>query len=804
MQSNNLIQNYFLAAYRSLTKDKVNLVLTILGLSFGLCASLLVIIYAINESSYDKFQPNSETTYRVVQHHVPSSSDYPLTTPRADQHIRKIPGVEDVFTLIRTQWIFNSKVKIGDMFFNLDHLQGAPENINDFVKIETIDGDLVKVLAEPDYIALSESEANRLYGTTDAVGKTMLFVKYDVTLTVGAVFKDLPDNTHFAIESMLSSKPYMRARGNHSFTYIRMSENADKDLIEKELTRIYAELWSWDPKELTFYLQPMLDIHLDDNLMNDMKFGGSKQSLNIAIVLSLLLLLISSFNYINMSVAQAGMRAKEVGVRKVLGASRRQIITQFLSESVAIVIIATLIASCLVELLLPEFSNLVSRDLTIDDWLVYAVCVVLGAVLVGVASGLYPALFISSYNTRQVLSGDLQRGKTAVTVRKILMIFQSGFSIALIIGAITLYSQVNFLKDLPVNYEKENRLRITDAPEQLIYSPESAALFNDMMQIEGVISATPADFELTKSTYAGISNVLISGVDSFTNEVAYGGVGFDAVKTLGLTLITGRDFTRDHASDWFNPETNSASILIPESLLTAAGYENPEQALGKVWQFNAGRVNDLQGRVVGVFKDVKIGSSKERSLPVVFAAGLPASGVNSVVINVVDSRDPLLLQRLTQFIKTRLDVNPVNIEVVSDKYEMIYREENNLTRLVTIFSMLAVFLTCVGMFGLTAFNTQRRSREVAIRKVLGASRMSLVKLLTKEALVLSLVSVILSFPCAFWAVDSWLSHYNDRISQSPWIYLFSLVTVLTITWMTISYIAFKTASSRPSNVLRAE
>lgn len=776
------------------------MVLTIVGLALGFAAATLVALYVYHESRYDNYQPNVERTYRVTQHHVPTGDDFPLMTPRAEQYLKKIAGVEDAFFLIRTQSLFNSVMKVGDSYFKLKNLYAATPNINDFMRIEVLHGDLNKVLKEADYLALSESESIRIFGNTDSVGQTVLFEQYNVTLTIGAVFKDLTHDTHFAVSSLLSAEPFLNSKGSHSYTYLRLAESTDISQVESEITKILADIWKWNPKDLQFYLRPLLDIHLTPNL-NDMKKGGSFKTLSIAIVLTLLLLVISSINYINMSIAQAGLRAKEVGIRKVLGATRLQLVLQFLSESILVAMIAAFLACVLVKFSLPQFNELVGRKIEIDNWGDLILYEISTTAILGILSGLYPALFISSLRTKRVLSGDMQKGKTANLVRQILMTFQAGLSIALIIGSAELYTQLNYLNNLPVNYERSSQIKVLDPPGDLIYSDNRGELFNDLARIEGVVSATPADFAPTKATYAGISDVRISGVDSFTNEVAFGGVGFDAVKTLGLELVAGRDFSSQYLADWYNSETNSASIMIPESLLNSAGYSSAEDALGQQWVFSAGGSQNIKGTIVAVFRDIKIGSARGQSLPVVLTCGLSGSGVNSIVIKVDNPYSPTVQADIVEFMESRFNMNPVELEVMEQLYNSLYDEENRLLSMVAIFSAFAVLLTCVGIFGLAAFSAQRRRREVAVRKVLGASRVSLVALLSKETLILVTASLFIAYPLAYLVLDDWLNRFTYRIDQSFSFYVGAFVFVLFITCLTISVIAFRTASERPSSVL---
>ena len=799
-----LFANYIVSAVRSLARHKMNLVLTIIGLSIGLAATLMMALFTLNETSYDKFQPDAKQTYRVVSQHLPTGGQFPLTTPRGGPHFKKVAGVFDVMTLIKADWMIGNKVQIGSEYLKLNNFIAASEQLTEFISINVLHGDLTMALTQPDKIALSAAEAMRLFGIENAVGKTFLLVDSNQTMEVSAIFADFPTNSHYAMQSIVSAKRFMGVIGKIAHTYIKLDKGANINAVEVAVTEILNRFWRDESNEIAYYLQPLLDIHLAPNFNTDMKIGGSAKTVFISIALSVLLLLISSFNYINMSIAQAGIRAKEVGVRKVLGATKSQLVLQFLTESVVIALISALLACGIVELLLPAFNQLVGRELVIDSWSQYISGIAGVTVFIGIASGLYPALFISSFSVHRVLSGDFGRGKTAIVVRKSLMVVQSALSVSLIIAAISLYLQLNYLQNLAVNYEKDQRIRVLGMPGHGVYSDDSQSLYQDLVNIEGVISATVTDFDLTKSTNAGAFVTSVPGVAEFDQPMGFAGVGFNAVKTLGLQLVAGRDFSTQYQSDWFNEAQATVAIIIPESVLHTAGYQNAEQAIGQVWQFGAGGQQNVQGKIVGVIKDIKIGSSRNSAAPILFVCGLPIGGNYSLVLEVEDQYSTEIKQAVIKFIEQRLNVNAVEIELVKNNYLSLYQAENQLVQMVAIFSGLAIFLTCVGMFGLAAFSAQQRSREVAIRKVIGATRFSLVTLLTSESIVLIGFSLLIAFPVSYYFIEQWLNSFNDRISQTIVIYAAAALIVAMVTWLTVATIALRTASVKPSSSLRCE
>ena len=797
-----MLSQYLLTTLRLLKSRKQHFLLNILGLSIGLAASILVALYAIHESGYDHFQPNANNTYRMVFHDNQSGNEYLLSTPKAYEQIKKTSGVEAVFYLLQTKMFTDDKIKLNEQYHQLSANYAVTDNVRDFIALNVTSGDLKQSLTQPNYIALSHSEALKLFGDINVVGQTFIRSKNNERLTVGAIFEDLAANSHFKFSSLTSFAPYKNVRGNVVHAYLRLNDNADINNVASHIIKLIADIWQW--RDNYYYLQPLKSIHLGANFNNDMKPGGSEKTVAISIMLSLLLLLISCFNYINMSIAQAGARAKEVGVRKVLGANKLQLILQFLAESILVVLFATLIACALVELFLPSFNQLVGREILMNGWLQSLLPLFVGVLFLGILSGIYPAFFIASFNVKRVLSGDFKRGKTATTVRKSLMVCQCALSISLIIAVLSLSQQLNLLNNLPVNYQKSQRLVISDAPGNRLYDINDLSIYQSLQSLPSVSAVTPSDFYLTDSSNAGFFIDSIAGVASLNTSMAYGGVGFDAVAALGLELIAGRDFSEQYQSDWYNREALTASIIIPESSLKLTGYATADEAIGKTWIFSAGPAAKVSGKIVGVIKDVKVGSVRHTGAPLVFVCGLPIGGVYSLVIKTNGLITFEMKANIANLVGEKLNMSPVEIQTVSANYAKLYLEETRLVNMVTVFCYLAIFLTCIGMFGLAVFSAQLRSKEVAIRKVIGASSSSIITLLSKESLALVIFGIVIAFPVSYFLIDSWLNNFNVRISQSVLVYVVAAFAVIAVTQLTIFMVAYRTANIRPASVLRSE
>ncbi|MDR7123087.1 ABC transporter permease [Rheinheimera soli] len=812
-----LIINYAKSGIRALTRHKLFLLLNFIGLSVGIATTILVSAYTMNEMSYDKFHPNAKRIYRVMELAVDSDRKYSMSSPRGLQYYQKIPGVEAQAALVKGDWLIETKVEHKGNHLRLQDVYAGTSNILDFFAITTIEGDLTKALKEPDKIALSKSEATRFFGSNSALGQVL--VAGDHSWTVVGVFEDLPANTHLNIKALITSKPYEELMGKLSYSYILLSESADVKQVSVSITKFMTELWNSTGVE--FYLQPLLNIHLDPNLKEEMKVGGSHLVVSLSLILSLLLIFIVSFSSINMNIARAGERATEVGIRKTIGATRFQLITQFLMESVGLYLLSGVLACLIAKLFLNDFNLLIGRVLDLEVIGITGIYIVVFCIFLGILSGLYPAVFISAFNTKRVLSGDLSRGNTAIILRKVVLVFQAAISIGFVVGTLILYNQLSFLNSLPTNYERAERIQVTETnPSKLFfhesfaygdhyelpleelertYRASSRALFDDLKKIDGVLGATPTDFDLTRHLNAGVRNFTIQGVETFPQVFGYGAVGYSAAEVLGLNLVAGRDFNKD--SDLFNSINKTLSILIPESMVNLAGFASPQDAVGKTAHFPAGPFEMVTGTIVGVFKDIKLSSIKEDSFPMIFGCGLSWAQSANLVLHVAEDNADVR-QKVTSLLEPRLQNFPLTIESMKHNYEVIYQEDNNLSRLVFTFATLIVTLSTIGLFGLCAFTASQRRKEIALRKVLGASKLSILVLLAKEHVVISIIGMLIVSPIAYHLIERWLSIFNERVEQSVLIYFSAILIVITITIATIYAIVDRVMRVRPGKVLR--
>ncbi|WP_440903587.1 FtsX-like permease family protein [Catenovulum sp. SX2] len=800
-----MLSNYLLTAFRSIDKNKRHFLLNLAGLSIGFAAAILMALYAQHELSYDKQHPDSERTYLA---HADFTS-VGLQTSRTSLFaiagkLQNHSQVEDIFKIMDardSRLSVSTQVQIDGMHHRLNNFYVATSNIVDFIRLERVAGDIRQALTKPDQLVLSKTEAIRLFGTEEVVGRKL--AHEGGLYTIGAVFNDLPNNTHFKFDSLIAMPAEFAATGG-GYTYFKLLPDTNIEEFTQQHIRARNELFPWAAQNsISSKLIKLTDLHLFSFGPVAMKAGGSLLVLQICIALSIILVIIASINFINISVAQSAKRAKEVGVRKALGATQFQLVVQFLSEYLLLAALAALQAFVLVELILPAFNQMMDRQLTLDYGSEFMFGVLGVILLVGLVAGLYPALFIASFSAKRVLSGDLIRGGTAIFVRKLTLCLQSALSVGLIIAAICLYQQMSLIDQLNVGYEKHNRLVVKHLPADVLFNPEQQNILNSIKQLSGVEQVTISNTDLTNDMDYMFEFIWPNGaqVDGVQPSVS---TGYYAVETLGLTLLAGRDFSPEFAGDWFQSDeqnNKTLGIIVTRRMLELAGYQDFAAVLGLQLQV----VNKpIKATIVGVVENVKIGSARQQVLPMSFNLGFNPSSLANIVVKTSDRDVATLNQQISQIVREQLHFTDVTISPVIDDYANAHKNEHQALQMVSVFSVLAIFLTCLGTFGLASFSTLRRQKEIAIRKVLGASRFNLVNLLAKEFLQLSVISIVLACPLTYWLVAKWLANFNERIEQAALVYIFSALIILMITWLTVAVIGLKVASSRPSLVLRYE
>jgi putative ABC transport system permease protein len=802
-----MIVNYFVTALRAIKKDKQHFFLNVSGFSVGIAAAILMALFAQHELSYDKHQPDSERVYLAhtdwtsIGLQAISQSSYSNA-----ETFKNHSQVEDIFRLVKSDDLSrlnlggSKLVQVDGNDYRLNNFYSASTNILDFIALDIIAGDITQALTQPNQLVLSESEALRLFGESLVVGRTLK--NQQGQYTIGAIFKDLAQNSHAQFDSLIHM-PAKFIQEGQGYAYYKLLANTDIASFEQQLTTKLHKSWGQEGSStITMTLINMEDLHLKSNGPFVMKEGGSSTVLQICIALSVMLIVIASINFINLNIAQSAKRAKEVGVRKALGASKWQLVGQFLTESFLVVTLAALIAFTLVETSLPVFNQMVDRQLSLNSGFILSASILILAI--GLLSGLYPALFVASFSAKRVLSGDLVRGATAVFVRKLTLCLQGALSVGLIIAAIFLSQQINLIDNLAVGYEKSSRLVIKELPSEALYTQKNNSLLTSIRNFPGVEQVTLSSIDLTNDIKGSLYLSWPNG-ETLTGPQPTIATGYYAVETLGLTLLAGRDFSPQFSGDWYqidDAKNSTVGVLVSRRMVELAGYPSPESVIGLTLMDTESK---LTAKVVGVIENVKVGSARQQALPISINLGFygPLS-TGHIIIKASNANMAKLRSQVRQLIRQELHLSDVKITTLADDYANAHKNEHRALEMVTIFSLLAIFLSCLGTFGLASFATLRRQKEVAMRKVLGASRLSIVNLLAKEFLLLVAISIVIAYPLSYWLIGDWLANFNERIEQTVWVYVIAAAMITVITWLTVASLAFKAASSRPSLTLRDE
>ncbi|MEH8017222.1 ABC transporter permease [Rheinheimera muenzenbergensis] len=799
-----MLGNYLTTGVRAVLRHKTHLALNLLGLTVGLASALLILLYVSYELGFDKMHPNAGNTYRLEQFFLPLNQRFPISSPAMATLLKDYDPRIDV-TRIN---IGAPAVRLADSSqqLTLEWPQAVDANITDFFHIDVLQGDLAASLAQPNQIALSEHEALRLFGKLSILGQQLQLGEQ--RYTVGAVYR-LPEQSHFQAGSLRRISERVAAAGlasNNVYSYISLPADVDKVALLHRLTEQLNQQAYNGQHMSTLEMRALTDIHLHSALAYEFKVNGSATTVNICLLLAVLLLVIAAINFINMSTARAAMRAKEVGVRKALGASRGQLFVQFMLESLLIACCAGLLAAVAVEWLLPQFNLLVNRPLSLDYAGSFGLILLCSVVSVGLLAGVYPAVFISAFDTKKVLSGDFQRGNTAIWLRKGLLVLQGAITIGLLVASVVLQQQLQLLQSQPTGYQRDARLMVNGIDNKQLFWAGNQNLLQSLQALEGVEAVTIMDMQLT-DTISQAMEVQLPGQteDTALPPVSQLGAGFNIAEAAGLTLLAGRDFSATYQTDWYQTHGDSATaaVIITESLARQAGYSQLQDAIGQQWLL-PGDNPVLRMQVVGVVADIQVGSALKQQQPLIMICGRSPMTYSNILLSMQPQHAVAARTAVQQLLSERLQRQDLQLSWLNDDYNAMYHNQQRQGKVIGIFAGLAIALTCVGLFGLAAFSAEQRSREVAMRKVLGAGRFSLVNLLASEYLRLMAISAVLAIPVTFWALDSWLTEFSVRVSQSPLWYLLAAAVTFAICWCTVAALAWQVAGRKPAMVLRQQ
>ncbi|MEO8770329.1 MAG: ABC transporter permease [Ferruginibacter sp.] len=810
-----MIYNYFKIAFRNLAKYKFISFINLFGLTVGLSCCFLILTFILHELSYDKYQPNANQTYRItrsfkdVQSGVVNlnlSTIAPAFGPLLQNDFKEI--VKMTRTLANGQ----APVRYEDKMYNESNVYAADEKFFDFFKTTVTEGNPQKALTDPYSVMLSEKLAEKYFGKEEPMNKILMInIGSYANFKVTGVYKSFPSNTHFHPEMLVSFNTLndttiygaqnLRTNfGNNAFfTYISLPEQYDPQKLEAQfpafLNRNMAgQYGAFKPSQATsLALQKLTDIHLYSHTDYEAEENGDIKFVYIFSGIALFILLIACINYMNLSTARATLRAKEIGIRKVAGAQRREIILQFLSESVLISWIAMFFALCLTSLLLPALNKISGQELSISilfHWQIM-VPVLIVPFVVGILSGIYPALFMSSFQPVKVLKGFLKVGGGNISFRKVLVTAQFAISIVLIICTAVVFNQMRYMQTKSLGFDKDH----------IVTMPYSAELDNKFDAFRTVLLSNSNIKNSGRSSRVPTGRLLdamgarIASGDTLapvTTSIKFVAVDQDFISTYGVKMAAGRGFSRDFPTD-------TSNFIINEAAVRILGFKTNEDAVGK----NFGYAN-TNGKLIGIINDFHFESLRQKIVPLVLI--LPASSglYNNISVKIAGNNVTGALADIEKAWKKFAPETAYQYTFLDDKFNNLYKAEEKQRSLITIFACLAIFIACLGLFGLSAFAITQRIKEIGIRKVLGASVPGIVQLVSKDFLKLVVVAAIIAFPIAWFAMNKWLEDFAYRTSIHWWIFIIAGIIATIVAFVTIAFHAISAANANPVKNLRTE
>jgi len=786
-----MIKNYIKTAFRSLLKNKSFTAINIFGLALGLTTCLLIVFYMIDELSYDRYNTSYERIYRVNSElkYGGTTSTFAITAPPVGKAmVKEFPEVENS---TRITPALNIRFKKGTEIIDEPKSVYCDASLFSIFTLPMIEGDHITALKQPSSVVISASAAKKYFQTTKALGKTMVMPGNGGIYKITGVISDMPHQSHFKADFFLPLNDNNNVNWA-SFkynTYILLKPGTDTGRLESKFDALLKrnintkdfnyDKFSAGGNYIKISLIPLTDIHLKSNMQRELSANGNLQYIYIFSAVAVFILILACINFINLSTARSANRAREVGVRKVLGSRRKHLIAQFLSESLIITLAATILAALAAWALLSAFNNLAGTELAISaqtfKWFLPAIFLVI--IVVGGLAGSYPAFYLSAFQPVHVLKGRLSTGFKNSFLRSFLVVFQFSISVFLIIGTLVIYNQLKYIQSKNMGFDRNQVLVV----KNVTTTNNPAILKQEIKQLPGVLNATLSSF-LPTGINRWPNN--ISTNDGKAIQTEFWTVDEDYVKTMGMTLVWGRNFSKTFPTD-------SSAMIINEAAAKMIGYKpgSPEVLKKKY-------------HVIGVVKDFNFASLRENVMPLVMV--WQQDWMASLSVKVNTAQLPTVLSNIQNKWKQLAPNHQFEYSFMDDDFNAMYDSEQRIGKIFILFASLAIFIACLGLFGLAAYATEQRTREIGIRKILGAGVAPLVFMLNKNFIKLVLIAIVIASPLAWWAMQKWLQGFAYREDLNIYIFLVTSVIAVLIAFFTVSFQSVKAALINPVESLRSE
>jgi len=790
-----VLKTYFKLAYRNITKDKAYSIINITGLAIGLASSILILLWVQNELSYDKFHKNAGQIYRITSDFGDSKSAANSAGMPAGLKA-EMPVIKNTVRLGQGQSA-TTLFETGNKKIEEERVVYADPGFMDIFSFPLVKGDRATALKQIDGVLITQDMATKYFGNENPIGKVIRKDNQENVIVTG-VLANIPANSDLQFDFILPMASLARTNDDlknniwdnfNFFDYVQLDKSFDPSApnllrLEKQIDQIFQK-HSPGTKAL-FQLQPLTKIHLAPERLGDLPGHGNAQYVSIFFIIAILILVVACINFMNLATARSARRAKEIGLRKVAGAVRGQLILQFLSESVFISFLSLLLALGIVCLFLPVFNELTDRKLAIDVsdaklWLsLFGI-----ALLTGLISGSYPALFLSGFNPVKVLKGNVKSMGGNLLFRNALVVIQFMVSIVLLVGTVVIYNQLKFIKERNPGFEKAN----------LLYVPMTGDIWNKQPAFQNELKGNPltSDFTITSDLPTNLGawtlNVNWDGKDPRSQIVVpVMAVNEDFIHAFRMKLLAGRSFSRAF-------KTDSNNYMVNERMLSVMGL-NAGTAVGKTLTLWGNK-----GTIIGVVKDFNFKPVQQAIEPLV----LPFNKLGGfVVIRTLPGKTNQTIQALAKISQELNPAYPFKFDFLDQDLANLYKGEQQMGNIFNLFAALGIFISCLGLYGLSAFMAEQRTKEIGVRKVLGASVFNLVYLLSAGITKLILIAIIIAIPLSYFAVNSWLAGFAYHINVSWLVFFTASLAALSIAWLTVSYESIKAAIVNPIKSLRTD
>jgi putative ABC transport system permease protein len=802
-----MLKNYFKVAIRNILKYKFFSMINILGMTIGIAACFLIVLYVVDELSYDRFHANSDRIYQVALKARIGGQDVATSTtcpPLAEALVTEVPGVKAATRL--AQFYGQPVIKFEDKMFTESRVFFADSNFFSFFTFKILEGDAATALQEPNSAVLGKSMVKKYFGDQPALGKLITIGNDNTSYKVTGVTEDCPTNSHFRYNMLLSasSRDDLKSTewlNNYIYTYFQLDESGSMDQVNKkfedmvvkyvgpEIERFIGATFAQMKEQggmYGYFTTALTDLHLRPQTRDFIEPPGNIMYIYFFGGIGIFIIVIACINFMNLSTARSAGRAKEVGLRKTLGSLRGQMIRQFLAESMLYSFVTVILAVVLCYFLLPQFNLLAGKELVMK---VFATPLFIGAILslaivVGLLAGSYPAFYLTSFNPVEVLKGKLRGGLKSKGVRSTLVVFQFALSIFLIIFTSVVYQQIRFMQERNIGFDKHNVLRINNARRL------GTNMHSFKNAIEGESNITKASFTNANFPRGGNNTTVFKTVGSEEDHIMmiyY--ADYDHQQVLKFELKEGRYFLKEFPSD-------STAILINEAAVKEFGFKNPLEE--ELIQQDDGK--PLKLKIIGVFKDFNFESLKNSVRPL--AIGFTKES-NQLMVRYQGSASEAV-SAIEKIWKQQASTDPFDYEFLDQNFDELFRVEQRMGQVFGVFSGLAIFIACLGLFALAAFTAEQRTKEIGIRKAMGATTSGLTILLSKEFTRLVIIAFLPAAACAWYVVSNWLSGFAYHVELSPYVFAASGIASIVIAWVTVSFQSIKAASTNPVTSLRYE